>query len=205
MIEQADARDWLPAFTEKPSLILTDPPHLDTFGEVKKQPDSGMRCFAPCWESLSGHTCACNPGIDPFNKAKALAAHKEFVKQWLPAALDLCPYVIHSCGEQPGELDNYLSVRVPSRLLVWQFEGGKHFYLLHGLSGRRWPTVLYDGKPDPLYYRFIMNYVPRDGLVVDPFAGRGEIPHAARRGNRRFAGCEILEESVAACRVLGLA
>lgn len=165
-----DALEFLTWIPGRADLILTDPPHLDQFGDGKTF------------------------GLDA-------EAHKEFAHEWVPSALKALTQrgaLIHSCGAEPVELDNYLSGPTPpGQVWVWRHQTGHHFFLAYGLDTQRAFPILDYEKPDPLW-RNLVGYCPSRGLIVDPFCGRGEVLRAV--GEREYIGVDWDEDAVKACR-----
>ena len=46
-------------------------------------------------------------------------------------------------------------------------------------------------KPQNIWYDFIDNYCPKNGVVLDPFMGSGTTGVACKELGRDFIGCEI--------------
>jgi hypothetical protein len=203
-IALGDAREWLGAKQQTPEgwfdLILTDPPHLDTFRSRQAHWD-----FACDWVPLAlgalkpdgvlVHSC----GADPVELSNYLALDD-------PDDILVWPHG----GERYAETET-------------GFTPGHHYFLVYWKNGPRklrWSGstvlarrtsdfgdfVLWErmSKPDDLWPGLISAFVSADAIVADPFCGRGEIPRAARAIGRQWAGCEILPESVDYCRSIGL-
>lgn len=165
-----DASQWLTQ-GRVAQLLLTDPPHLDTFTSV--------------------------------------SAHRAFAANWLRAAFTdtITDSIVHSCGEDPRELENYLRIHTPDQILVWRHATGHHYMLVHrrGLArGRLYPSIITDDKPY-LWRLLIQLMTEQRDLVLDPFCGHGQIPEMARHSGRRWAGCDTDAAAVRYCaETLGL-
>lgn len=129
--------------------------------------------------------------------------HMEFVMKWRTAAEETGAMIVHSCGENALELKNYLSFPMtPNAIYVWQHPNADvhHFYLCYGSPLASFPGVCTIPKPYP-WYDWIINVMTTPGdTVLDPFCGQGEIPLAALRTGRYYAGCDINPTSVAVAR-----
>lgn len=141
------------------------------------------------------------PHLDNFENA---SAHLTFVKAWLPRALGQWgDIVFHTCGQDPQEYMNYLSVGKSARVLSWPHESGFHRLMIYGGAWTGDGTLRL-AKPEPLWSTIIKRLCPEGGLVRDPFAGRGEIPRAARATGRRWDGCELQLDAARVCWEDGL-
>jgi len=186
-IEQGDARDFLVDL--RADLILTDPPHLDTYGDGDDV-DLEHEAFTDSWLPKairavgSAGTVYLTCGADPRELASYIGcAMPDEIRVWTHPAF------------KPGKSTR----NVPAHHLHLIYRGHHAPDLL-----QMGTSVLHASKPMPLYSWIIEQYVPEGALVVDPFCGRGEIPKAARDMNRQYLGCEILKESVEACWEQGL-
>lgn len=190
-IALADARDWMDArrrdAAEPAALILTDPPHLDTFESV-----DAHAAFVRWWVPKSMHllnsrgTLYHSCGASPAELANYLDVR-------LPDQILVWPHEVANRSDGSNRL----------------FAPAHHFHLMYRRSGApalRWSgdTVVSLAKPYELWTSIISAICDPDALVIDPFCGRGEIPTAAVMAGRRYEGCEILLASVEHCWSLGL-